>query len=254
MIPQTAVAVVVFTLLILPGVVFELLRQTRRPSFDQTPLEEVARIILASVGALGAGVAILGAVGFVAPRLVIDIPDLAAQGSATYWSTHPRQVLANVIGLLVISIALVLLAHRSLNQSEKGWVNRGVQRVSQWLGHRPGSAVERFSVWRTLLREHQPKGADTKVTVVKTDGTLVTGLLAGYDTSGSPSERDLALQPPIEVLRPGWSSPTSLGDGWKRMIISGRDIAEILVTWPPSAERGDGATASDSSSDLTGST
>lgn len=42
MIPQTAVAFVAFILLVVPGITFELLRQTRRPSFEQTALEELA--------------------------------------------------------------------------------------------------------------------------------------------------------------------------------------------------------------------
>jgi hypothetical protein len=102
------------------------------------------------------------------------------------------------------------------------------------LGQRPGTGVERFNVWRTLLREYQPPGADTKVTLLKTDGTMITGLLAGYDSSGSGSERDIALRSPIEVLRPGWTNAEELASGWRCLIVSARDIAEVYVTWPPS--------------------
>jgi Family of unknown function (DUF6338) len=48
-IPQTAAALLAFLFLVAPGIVFENLRERRRPTFDQTTFREVSRVALASL-------------------------------------------------------------------------------------------------------------------------------------------------------------------------------------------------------------
>jgi Family of unknown function (DUF6338) len=48
-IPQTAAALLAFPALVAPGIVFENLRERRRPSIEQTTFREISGIALASL-------------------------------------------------------------------------------------------------------------------------------------------------------------------------------------------------------------
>lgn len=234
MIPQTAIAFLAFILLVVPGISFELLRQTRRPSFEQTALEELARVVLASVAFTSAAGFILAIFGTFVDGMVIKPEPLASRGLGWYWSHHPKAVVATVFLELAIATTLALLIHRSLNHPQgRGIAAWTVRRVAKWLRHEPGEQVERFPVWRTLFRDLRPRGADTKLTVLKKDGTLITGLLAAYSSTGSGDDREIALSEPIEILRPGYKHPRQLIGGWKIIMVSSAEISEVFVTWPP---------------------
>lgn len=234
MMPQTAVAVMLFLLLIVPGISFELLRQTRRPSFDQTALEELARVLLASVGFTGAAALVLVPLSMALPKAVVDVSTIASQGAGWYWSHYPERVLWTIGLAVCIATGLALLVHRSLNHpDERGWAARAVGTMKRILRHQPGEQVERFPLWRTLFRDARPLGAVTKLTVLKKDGTMVTGNMAGYTTDGSRDERDLALAQPIEIFRLGDREPRRVPEGWRVVILAASDISEIFVTWPP---------------------
>lgn len=215
---------------------FELLRQTRRPAFEQTSLEELARVVVASVGFAAAAIALLACVQFLTPNVLIDIGVLAKRGSHWYWQEHPARVLGTIALEAGLATALAFTLHRSLNHPErKGLAIRVRVLMARLLRHQPGEQVERFPVWRTLFRDARPVRADTKLTVLKKDGTLITGLLASYSANGAGDERDLALGQPIEVLRQGDKRPRQLAVGWPLMLINAGEISEIFVTWPPTA-------------------
>lgn len=48
MIPQTGATLLAFVFLVVPGIIFELLRRTRRPSVDRSPFEEFAVAVISS--------------------------------------------------------------------------------------------------------------------------------------------------------------------------------------------------------------
>ncbi len=235
MVPATAIAVVVFVLIVAPGITFELLRQTRRPAFDQTALEELARVVLASIVLLSSAAAILALASLVFTDVVLDVAVFAARGPSWYWREHPGLVISTVVLEISLAATLAILCHRSLNRPDnRGWAAKAARGVEAFLRHESGHQVERFGLWRTLLRDSRPTGADTQVTLLKTDGALITGLVGGYDTTGSSGQRDIALSQPIQVYRSGWSAPQDVPSEWKYLIVSGAEISELFVTWPPS--------------------
>ena len=118
MIPATAITAVVFILLVIPGITFELLRQTRRPAFDQTGLEEASRILLASI-ALGSVAGVLLAItSLVCTDVVIDLSVFARQGLSWYWREHPGLVISTIALQVLVATASGGLVHRSLNHPE----------------------------------------------------------------------------------------------------------------------------------------
>lgn len=213
---------------------FELLRQTRRPAFEQTTLEELGRIILASAGFGASAFLVLCAVSLVAPGAVLDFSVLSMEGPGRYWRLRPELVVWSISAQVALSTTLALWVHRSLNHpNRKGLALRALNVARTALRHEPGEQIERVSVWRAVFRDVRPAGASTRVTVIKKDGTMITGAVAAYTTnSGAGNERDLALSGPIEIMRPT-QQPVKVPEQWPVMILPADDIAEILVTWPP---------------------
>lgn len=231
----TTAALLAFIFLVVPGVAFELLRQTRRPAFDQTATEELARVLVASIGFGSLAAMFLAGVSLLFSDVVIDVKVFAAEGPGWYWRNHPAVVLSSIFLQTSLATLLGAVVHRSLNHPDsKGWASRATRRVAALLRHTSGEQIERFGVWRTIFRDFRPHGAETQVTLVKRDGTLITGTLGGYDTSGPIADRNLALSGAVHVLRPGWDCPRELPGDWKFIIIPGSEISEVMVTWPPS--------------------
>lgn len=62
MIPQTGATLLAFVFLVVPVIVFELLRRTRRPSIDRSPFEEFAVAAISSAAFTLAALAVLAVI------------------------------------------------------------------------------------------------------------------------------------------------------------------------------------------------
>lgn len=233
--PATVGAVLIFLVLAVPGASFELLRQRRRSSWDQTALEEVARILMVSVGLDLVGFGILRLLSLFWPSSFVNLETAARIGLSKYSGEHLWALALSFAVILLGAELFGLLILRSLNQEKKGLAGRAIQ-VFEWLlRYQPGMQMQRADVWQTLFRGTRPPKSNTKVTILTTSRDMWFGNLASYTVEGS-DVRDIAIAHPMEVMRFGEEKET-VPQSWKFVVIPSTEIREIYVTYEKSGEK-----------------
>jgi len=218
-VPSTLSAVLVFLLLVAPGIAFELLRQRARPPRGDTVFVEISRVLLAGVVISGLVVVLLAITRSISPGWLVDVRSQLIQG-ASYTAGNLDVIGVTVAAQLVLSLLLAVIGNRVLTP------------------HR-GRVITADSSWHVILAHLAGRGLRPFLSVELKDGTLYTGYRAEYSTEVEPQKRDLVLSPPIKVRRPAASAATALPDDWQRLWIRGDEITTIAVSYvgsptPPS--------------------
>jgi hypothetical protein len=203
-------------LALVPGWLYLRLRERLRPQSGSTGLGELIEILAVGLATTGVAAFILLVVlphGWL--PFLLDV-EAWAKGGETYLLNNVRLAAATALVILAAACAIAY----------------GVYSLKRL--RTPSEFRPQGSVWVHALGA-RPKGTVPWVGLKLDDGRLVEGLLHSYSlTEGAPEMRDIALQPPMRVTDPGQlARPLSLN----RLIVSGKQIAEIAVVHAPEAVR-----------------
>jgi len=211
MVPDTLGAVVTFLGLVAPGVAFELLRERRRPSIEETAFREASRIALTSlVFTLGAG-AILALAHLAGAPFVADPVEWLRHGGA-YALDNLGLVSFTALLQVALALALALLADWTFRRSAPGHVVPG-------------------SIWFQLFRNRRPDGATPWVHLRLTDETEIWGYADDYTPDQRLDNRELTLVGPgLQYRRKGASTNQEL-DRWAAICVRGDQITWLKVMY-----------------------
>lgn len=211
MVPDTLGAVVAFLGLVAPGVAFELLRERRRPTVEETAFREASRIALTSlVFTLGAG-AVLVLAHLAGASFVADLAEWLRRGNAY---ALDNLGLVSFTMLLQVSLALALAV------------------LADWLFRRsaPGHVVP-GSIWFQLFRNRRPDGATPWVHLRLGDETEIWGYADDYTPEQKLDNRELTLVGPgLQYRRKGATSNQEL-DRWAAICVRGDQITWLKVMY-----------------------
>lgn len=212
MLPGSGLALVALLALV-PGWVFLRLRQRHTPMHQATGLGQLLEVLGVGLATTGTAALILVVVPHRWLPFLADIDAWALAGGG-YAATHPRNVLASAVALLLLACGIAASADR-VTRRERTEIRLG-----------PG-------VWVHALRE-RPDGTEPYVALALNDGTLVEGLLHSFTLE--PCEfRDVALRAPIRVTPTGAAcGPVAVA----RLIVPEREIRYITVQHVPEARGG----------------
>lgn len=216
MIPSTTAAVVVFVLLVSPGIAFELLWQRSRPRRDETAFVEISRVLLAGVAFSGAAALLMVVVAALAPGAAADLLSLVRSGQG-YVEGHPGLTLGTLVTGVTIAVCVAIAAHELLTPPT-------VRRIVQ------------ETVWHTAFSRMAGPGVRVFLSVQLKNGTTVTGYSAGYSTEPDPVKRDLLLTAPLAIRLPGETVATPLADAWQTLVLSGTEIRTIATAYVTQAD------------------
>jgi Family of unknown function (DUF6338) len=213
--PDTFFALSVLILLLLPGVIFAVQIDNRRPTRDLSPLREIAAV--AGVGALCDFLILLlfGVFRALFPRLTPDVGSIVRFGTA-YIEPHYISVGWWVAGLLVASCSLAYLLGR----------------------YRPGIAgrvasgnIAFTSAWWELF--HMNEDSFIYVGCELQDGSYIGGYLLRYSTEVSETpDRELALSAPISYRPAGVPEDSEL-ENVGAVTVSAGQIKFMSVAYLP---------------------
>ncbi|RSM87445.1 hypothetical protein DMH04_10460 [Kibdelosporangium aridum] len=210
MVPSTAAAVVVFLLLVTPGIAFELLWQRTRPRRDESTFIEISRVLLAGVVFSGSATVVVAVAAAVVPGSAADPAVLLRDGNR-YMTEHPRLVLVTLAATVLLALCAAVATHALLTP--------------------PMRRIAQETVWHTAFSRMAPTGARVFLSVQLKDGTTITGYTAGYSTEPDPAKRDLLLVAPLTIRPPGAAEPDQLTRSWQTLVVAGGDISTIAAAY-----------------------
>ena len=217
MLPSTWLAVLLFLLLILPGLVFVMLADRRRVSPPQSTFREISGVTVWSLifTALSLAIALCVHLLWHPTQWLPDI-DALVRDPGQYSREHYAIVSGAVLGVVSLATLLSTIPHALYRL--KNWKRRDrlIGSESAW---QRAFVTDRDDPWRVYLR-------------VKTnDGTVYHGSLIAHSPDFSNDDRELLLgHPGLSIRQPGDDKQLKeLPPHWKRVILHGSAIESITV-------------------------
>lgn len=212
MVPTTWLAVLFYTLLVAPGLLYDLLAERRRVRANESVFREASRTVLASLVISVAAFSILAIVRSVHPAWMPDSGQLFAN-SAGYVAGHYRLILRT---LLI-----------------EGGIALGIAGGLQWMRlRRVRSRLRPISTWTKVFREECPPGYVPHVQVRLSNGITYIGRVGYFTADLESSDRELILVPPLYVKRPD-SNMKDMAPEWQRVVVSGDSLESMVVQYRP---------------------
>lgn len=215
--PSTWLGVILFMLLIAPGLLFDLLGDRRRVTVKETAFRELGRTILASTafGALGSLVA--GLAHLALPERFADPAQLIGARAAEYVRSEATLVAASLMVQTLVAFAAVLAVHAVLQ-------------------HRTPARLRAVSAWHDVFRDRAPKGTVAFVRVRTRSGTVWAGVVYAFSPDLAVVDRELTLGPPLASSRTN-SELKGVPDVWQRVVLRDSEIEWITVKYVPRPAR-----------------
>jgi hypothetical protein len=218
-IPETLGTIVAFLGFVAPGLAFELLREKRRPSIEETAFREASRIALTSLVFTAASVLLLAAVRHFRSSVVVDPARWILYGSR-YVHGNLELVATTLLLELAIALILAVLLDWLLRQSAPGRIVPG-------------------SIWFQLFRQGCPEGATPWLHLKLKDETEVWGFVGDYTPDQKLENRELTIfGPKLQYLRKGEAQKKSL-HSWSSFAVRGDEISWMKVAYVAKNSRGD---------------
>ncbi|WP_139177055.1 DUF6338 family protein [Geodermatophilus siccatus] len=212
MAPSTWVSVLLFVILIAPGLLFDILSARRRVGAPESAFRETSRVILASLAFSGFAFLVIATIRTLVPAWMPDPTPLIADFHG-YMQRHYRLVLRALVLELLLALAAASVAHA-------------------FLARRQGAGLRPVSAWVKVFRNNAPAGRLPYVRVRLTNGTVYMGYVAHYTANIEGGDREIVLSPPMFAKLEG--KPLSpIPAEWERLVIGGGVIENINVQYRP---------------------
>jgi Family of unknown function (DUF6338) len=237
--PESTSSAILLAVLVVPGLIFELLRERRRPAINKTGFRELTWIVLTSVVFGGMSLAALAIVGkLFSPSWLVDLGEWS--DNTSYVRDHTSAVVVSVSVQTILAASLAWIADSSATPIGRRVSARGSQAKSR-LGKKLGSAssdrtqrVTPHSVWWTaFMGPSKPIGSTVLVDARLRSGKTLSGVLAAHTTGDGEVQHDLLFRhsgvTPV-ILWDGDMAQT-LTDGTQRhlVMVSAGEIEFVIV-------------------------
>ncbi|WP_291763010.1 DUF6338 family protein [Cellulomonas sp. 73-145] len=210
MIPTGVGSIVVFLLLIAPGLLFDWLEDRRRPTVRESAFREAGRTVLASL-----------ALGTVAALIVIGLSKQLPRHLLNPWElalSDPRQIIESRQGAAVMTLLVQTALACGLAIG-----------LHYWLRWRSTTRLQAVSLWFKAVRAAPPKTvAYAQVRLVS--GATWFGVVEAYSADLETAGRELLLSGPIMAAREG-QKLKPLAPRWERVVLRGEQIAWIAFKY-----------------------
>jgi hypothetical protein len=213
MVPSSWLSVLLFFLLVAPGLLFDLLSDRRRAGFSESAFREVARIVLGSLAFSGFAFALLAIVRIVQPAWMPD-PKRLLDPQDSYATDHYRLILRTLVLQGSLALTAAWAWHLLLARKQGG------------------ATIRQVSAWTQVFKRDCPKGHDAYVRVRLEGGVIYSGLVANFAADLEVDGRELVLAPPM-ASRTGENPMTAVPGQYQRVVIRGSAIEVMSVEYRP---------------------
>lgn len=212
MLPASLGAAAAFLLLVAPGIVYELTRQRRRPTRQDSGFIEASRILLAGSFIAITTLVLLVLAGtagngfFVSPHDVLLHP-------TSYAAVHPARVLGTIAAYLAVAATSAVFAADCRTYG----------------GSR--SLIVPDSAWFLMLERLAPTEAEVHLAATLTDGSAYMGRKVSFTSDPAIQDRELVLGSPLFARAAGATKTVSMGEAWERLVLPGSQVATLAVSY-----------------------
>lgn len=223
MIPSSLLGLVLFVVLLAPGLAYVLRHERSVPAVTYSAFRETLRVVFASVTCLTVTGLLFAGLRFLVPEHTPDVRRLVQEPIAYIrghhvqfaWWSFVLVVFATLLGFLAADPRFILAQRKA--RSNRFW---------RWLLGE--SAIRPSSAWRTALIELKPSKADeTLVGVQMVDGAYIQGYLVSANPSTTENDqREIVLT--RAKLRTAEGAISDIGATFT--VVSARHIVRLDVT------------------------
>lgn len=210
MLPNSWFTLASFFALIAPGALLNSLTSRRRVRPVETALQELARIVLASVTFSLVGVIAASLASLWLPDTVVS-PSTLALGQVDDLRSADGSPIATVTVALAVSLGSVLV-----------W--------NWWASRSDVTTLSPTSSWHQAIRSDLPEGQYPFVRVDLSDGNSYLGRVRSYSPDLDPKEREIVLSPPLMTCNAAGQTKR-LDVQWKRIVIAESQIVTLAVAY-----------------------
>lgn len=227
---MTWLAVLLFLLLILPGLVFTMLAERRRASPSLSTFREISNVIVWSTSFTGASLLTAVIIHVVAePDWLPDL-DLFAQDPSRYASQNYFVTFGSLLGIVGFATTLSGIPHLLfLYRNRMGL----------------GRFIRSESAWQQVFVTEKPTECDRIYVRVKLDtGTTYTGTLISHSPDFENADREIVLGHPGLAVKPAHDGAqlSELPSGrWKRVVLHSSAIKSITVGYLRDTDESEGS-------------
>lgn len=220
--PTTLAGLLIFLVLLAPGLAYSTFRASSRPVIKPTTLQELSGIALRSALFNGLALALFAVVRVWLPHATPDVGFLVRDPNG-FVQEHYAQLALWGTGLLAVACALAIVSARAADDT---WLSRLLNRV----GFNPRGRSRQEPAWWVLF-ENPPEGSIVHAGCTLEDGTYFGGWVNSYSPdSDETADREMTLSAPIQFRAPGADSeveelPISA------VSISARRLSYLTVTY-----------------------
>jgi hypothetical protein len=215
-IPANAWGIVFFLVLVAPGLLDDLLFESRAARAAESTFREISRVVLVSLVFSAPPLLTLAIVGDRGGVSVLPDPSEWAARGDTYLVRSYVPIVVALIIQTATSCGLVWVWHRWSRRSTKPLI------------HKPA--------WTKVFRDDNPTDEPPEARVRLSSGTVFWGTVSDYTQTFNVADRELVLSPPLFTRKPG-GTRTAMGERMARVVLKAEDIETIVVMYvdaPPS--------------------
>jgi hypothetical protein len=213
--PSSWLALLLFFVVIAPGLLFDLLSERRRAGLTESAFREVSRVILSSLVFSGFAISVLVAVRVVRPAWIPDPRRLLQHGnyfSDNYGLVSRALAIEVVIALIAACFTHLIISHRQ-----------------------GGASIRQVSAWTQVFKREKPPCHDAYVRVRLNNGTTYYGTVANFTAGPDAEGRELILAEPLYAKPNMADRPSPIPGVYQRVVISGDAIEVLSVEYRLSA-------------------
>jgi hypothetical protein len=232
--PDSIAAILGILFVVAPGLVFEVVRERRRPTVERSTFREASWVALASLAFDVAALLVLAGIHAFWAQPFPDMSAWASEG-LSYVIEQPWRVAAFLGAWAVLAVGGAIGAALVL-------FRRSTARID------PNTTA-----WYELFRKRVPRDSYPMASVLLDDGSSYAGEVVYYDANILPAERELILGPPLWYRTSDESelAPLPREHHWQRAVIAAPRIRAMWVRYPKRAEGSSGREAEQGQEEVT---
>jgi Family of unknown function (DUF6338) len=217
MVPGSWLSVLLFLLLVAPGLLFDRLSERRRARFPESAFREISRVVLSSLAFSGFAFALLIILRTVHPAWLPD-PERLLEPQGSYVRDHYWLLLRTLLLQTSLALGAAGALHLILDREEDK------------------ATIRPISAWTQVFKRDCPKDHDAYVRVRLDGGVVYSGLVANFTSDLEVDGRELVLAQPM-ASRTGQNPMTAVPGQYQRVVIRGSAIEVMSVEYRPKRQR-----------------